>query len=472
MKNMKKRSSLNLFNHIPDASLDWDQETASDSISTIPSKAYGCYAFVKGGEVMYVGSATSKNSGSGQCGLRLRLRAWKRKKKFAGCTLLCWYSDRFDALSYEYVTIKEESPTDNVKHTGVGRVYKPFWRDGWWSVSKEEMAAAKSVHGDGLHIWLNNMVDAMKVPLPYKVISKEDAIKDFRSLEADKFLMTECLPTSKAGRLSSDIYHQTNRWAVGSIREHSPVEGWASSFTRKRVMRTFLNLGYDHVNRANMRSAIAMSLRIAGQFRPSVMKAFIDHYKAENVLDCCAGWGDRLAGFYASECGTYYVGIDPNVSNHSAYAKQVDLYDGLTKGKSSELICSPIEDVVHDDWCGKFDLSMTSPPYFNLEKYSYDEGQSHVRYTTYDLWVNGFLSPFMERQRKWVKTGGVVAVCLSTKVRGNGGTFDMSESCRALADRLGMTFVRTMYYKAGINTAGRSSVEHPGNEEVLVFRNQ
>lgn len=455
------KSDLNVFKHQPDAELNWDIEMASTNMSVIPSKAYGCYAFLRDGEVVYVGSATSKNSGSGQCGLRLRLRSWKRKKRFSGCTLMVWYvSNRFDALSYEHVTIKEELPTDNTKHTTVGKIIKPFWRDGWWSVNSGELKAAKEVHGDGLYMWLNNMVDTMKVPPPYKMITESEAIADFKELCARDFTVDNAATT---GRLSSDIFHQHNRWKVGSIREHSPVEGWSSPFIRKRVIRSFLRLGYDHVNRANMRSAIAMSLRIAGQFRPSVMKAFIDHYQAENVLDCCAGWGDRLVGFWASKYGKHYVGIDPNAENHKGYKKQTSMYNAITE-KTSELICTPVEDTKRSDFAGKFDLSLTSPPYFNLEQYCYDEGQSHIRYTTYTAWVNGFFRPFMEQQHRWVKSGGIIAVCLSTKIRGSGGIFDMSIDCRKIAAEFGMTLDRVVPYATG-------HTERPSNEETLVFIN-
>ena len=40
----------------------------------------------------------------------------------------------------------------------------------------------------------------------------------------------------------------------------------------------------------------------------------------------------------------------------------------------------------------KYDLALTSPPYYNLEKYSDEANQSH-HYGTYEDWVEKFLKP-------------------------------------------------------------------------------
>ena len=49
-------------------------------------------------------------------------------------------------------------------------------------------------------------------------------------------------------------------------------------------------------------------------------------FKPENILDFSMGWGDRLAGFYASEHGRHYVGLDPRKENFPIYIEQSDFY--------------------------------------------------------------------------------------------------------------------------------------------------
>ena len=42
------------------------------------------------------------------------------------------------------------------------------------------------------------------------------------------------------------------------------------------------------------------------------------------------------------------------------------------------------EDFNYDDYEDTFDIVFTSPPYFNVERYSYDDTQSWVRYKNID----------------------------------------------------------------------------------------
>ena len=96
------------------------------------------------------------------------------------------------------------------------------------------------------------------------------------------------------------------------------------------------------------------------------------------------GWGDRLAGFYASECAEKYIGIDPRKENHPIYKQQAEFYEKhrtfFEVDTSYDCICSPADDGDLSAYKESVDLIMTSPPYFCVERYSYDDTQSWVRY--------------------------------------------------------------------------------------------
>ena len=66
---------------------------------------------------------------------------------------------------------------------------------------------------------------------------------------------------------------------------------------------------------------------ICSQFKPNAAKALYDYFNVKNVLDFSMGWGDRLAGFYASMNTELYVGIDPRKENHPIYEQQARYYD-------------------------------------------------------------------------------------------------------------------------------------------------
>ena len=39
------------------------------------------------------------------------------------------------------------------------------------------------------------------------------------------------------------------------------------------------------------------------------------------------GWGDRLCGFFASDCTEKYIGLDPRKENHPIYNQQAEFYE-------------------------------------------------------------------------------------------------------------------------------------------------
>ena len=134
-------------------------------------------------------------------------------------------------------------------------------------------------------------------------------------------------------------------------------------------------------------------------------------------MDFSAGWGDRLAGFYASEHGELFVGIDPRKENHPIYEEQAKFYQKhstfFENDKKHELICEPAEDADLSKYEGIMDIVFTSPPYFNVERYSHDDTQSWVRYKNIDLWNKNFLQTAVNNVWKTLRKGGILMVNIS-----------------------------------------------------------
>jgi len=122
-------------------------------------------------------------------------------------------------------------------------------------------------------------------------------------------------------------------------------------------------------------------------YRPLLTKMIVEHFEAKEVLDVCVGWGGRMLG---SACidGVNYTGIEP--------CKKT--YDGLNKMKKKlklnnvTLYKKGAEDVL-PTLEKKYDLALTSPPYYNLEIYSEEKTQSHQQGGTYEDWYDSFLKP-------------------------------------------------------------------------------
>ena len=44
----------------------------------------------------------------------------------------------------------------------------------------------------------------------------------------------------------------------------------------------------------------------------------------------------------------------------------------------------------------RYDMCLTSPPYYDLEVYSHEDSQSIKSYNTYDEWLNKFIKPVID----------------------------------------------------------------------------
>ena len=73
----------------------------------------------------------------------------------------------------------------------------------------------------------------------------------------------------------------------------------------------------------------------------------------------------------------------------------------------------PAEDFNYGEYDDTFDIVFTSPPYFNVERYSYDDTQSWVRYKTINDWNKDFLHKAIEKMWPSIRSGGKLCVNIS-----------------------------------------------------------
>jgi hypothetical protein len=209
----------------------------------------------------------------------------------------------------------------------------------------------------------------------------------------------------------SDYFQQENRMKCGSNLVESPWDIWLSKDKLKKMNWHFWRkgaLGDSDINQTTFRSAFRIGTYTATQFKPNVAKALYEKHNAINVLDTSCGWGDRLAGFYATPCTKMYVGCDPNPDVYTVYKTQCVEYETIlgntptlvdngdhfvcTGSKTVKIYNLPSEDVDWKQFQNTFDFYFTSPPYFETERYAKQNSstQSWARYDTFDKWKNDF----------------------------------------------------------------------------------
>jgi len=271
--------------------------------------------------------------------------------------------------------------------------------------------------------------------LPTQELTIKDAYKDFMKLKGIQWpdylkesewyarseykwpLTKKIIRRINRGNDASNYFQQYNRWSVDGTISPGPVRTWGNPKFMYTLLGSLFTLEVEKVDRGTLRSCIGLRKYICSQFKPNVAKSIYDMFKAENILDFSMGWGDRLAGFYASDYGKHYVGIDPRKENHLIYKEQSEFYEKhlgfFEHERKSEFHCSPAEEFDFSQYDNHFDLVFTSPPYFNVERYSYDDTQSWVRYKDINDWNKDFLQTTLGNLWGSIKSGGYLLVNIS-----------------------------------------------------------
>ena len=123
-----------------------------------------------------------------------------------------------------------------------------------------------------------------------------------------------------------------------------------------------------------------------------------------NVYDYSCGYGGRLLGIGSSNFKYKYIGVEPNTETVNYLNYLNDVIDEAT-GVRGTIIQSVSEQYQPED----IDLAFSSPPYFNLEKYSNEETQCMVQFKTEDEWFEGYVAPTMENIKRGLNDDGIFA---------------------------------------------------------------
>lgn len=137
----------------------------------------------------------------------------------------------------------------------------------------------------------------------------------------------------------------------------------------------------------------------------------------DTIYDPCCGFGSRMSACLLN--GRDYVGTDPNQSLMDKLRECEKFYrdNNLINGNKCRLIGYGSELHIRD-LDGMVDLIFTSPPYFDLELYGDDEGQSTVKFPTYPEWLEGYVKPTIDNCMKYLKTDGIIAINIKNMTSG------------------------------------------------------
>ena len=205
-------------------------------------------------------------------------------------------------------------------------------------------------------------------------------------------------------------------------------------------------------------------------FKPQNARALAEHLCPVlwgNVYDYSAGYGGRLLGISCSNMSYNYIGIDPNTETIKYLNYFNEILDEAV-GFKGKIIQNVSEEYQPKD----IDLAFSSPPYFNLEKYSDEETQCMVRYSTLDEWFSGYAEPTIENIYNSLNQDGIFATNIADYKTYGKKEYKVVDDWITLSERIGFRHVGTI--KMMLNTRpGVGNNKLAGREKfegVYVFR--
>lgn len=161
-------------------------------------------------------------------------------------------------------------------------------------------------------------------------------------------------------------------------------------------------------NAQSVRTLMRISHKMRpSNFRPVVARQLIRAFSNSRscVLDFSAGFGGRLLGAVSLE--RQYIGIDPA---HAQIAGLRHMYNRIRKylPGSPELYQACAEDLLPELPSKFADLVISSPPYFDAERYSVEPSQSYLRYPERKDWIDSFLAPVLQHSARILRPSGVM----------------------------------------------------------------
>jgi 16S rRNA G966 N2-methylase RsmD len=239
----------------------------------------------------------------------------------------------------------------------------------------------------------------------------------------------------------------------------------------KALMQNIQMHSTPYVSEIRRMIVMTAGLGSVTKYRTVTTKAIVQYYKAQKVLDPCAGWGGRMLGSLAA--GASYVGCepDPNTAKglkgilEDAAIPQAVRSKARILDKPAEIALPQLAE------SEKFDLVLTSPPYFNLELYTAGD-QSTVRYKTWEEWTEKWLKPVILGCLARLKEGGVS--CWSVKNFKTDKKYPLADITKKIHKDAGWDLVKTVTMTGSGRPGGKRIEEgkekRESEEETFCFR--
>ena len=261
-----------------------------------------------------------------------------------------------------------------------------------------------------------------------------------------------------------NLYFQPKRFLCASDVKKSSLltafkgvsEGKKSGLAGLRTATADGNIGKFYASNYPIGGAAA------AEFPPETARSLYNEFCAKGrakILDPCHGWGGRLVGALLADVETY-TGVDPSNDAHEGVVKIAKAF-GKYGDTKINIIQKCFEDTDLEE--ETFDFALTSPPYFDVEKYE-GENTSHKRYPKYDLWRDGFFKTLISKTYKALKDGGTFCLQVGSQ------SYPLKEDGIAIAKQVGFKLAEVRPMGSNTNSGLKTKKDSDKGEVIIILK--
>ena len=253
-------------------------------------------------------------------------------------------------------------------------------------------------------------IEKVAISKNIKMITLNDAIKDFNKLKLIGDTMTKniCNISSRCrtGNNIVDYFTFSERLNTKGKYDINFFEFLVNieEFKKKKFIANMLKY-YEDIKNKNktknnyivLKEVYNICISAINIFRPLVAMEIYAKYNPSSVLDFTCGWGGRLVGACALNIPNY-IGIDINTNLINPYLEMRSFFKNISETNVDIFF----ENAANFDYSKiTYDMVLTSPPYYFLEKYS-----NNVNYSSKNEMKNNFYIPVILNTYKYLQLGG------------------------------------------------------------------
>ena len=254
-------------------------------------------------------------------------------------------------------------------------------------------------------------IERLAISKNIKMISLKDATEDFNKLKliGNNLVKNDCNISSRCrtGNNIVDYITFTERLNTKGKYDINFFEFIANidEFKKKKFIANMLKY-YEDVKNKNktknnyivLKEVYNICISAINIFRPLVAMEIYTKYNPKCVLDFTCGWGGRLVGACALNIPNY-IGIDINTNLLNPYLEMKDFLNNISETNVDIFF----ENAANFDYSTiTYDMVLTSPPYYFLEKYSNNETYNNSK----NEMKNNFYIPVISNTYKYLQQGG------------------------------------------------------------------